>query len=336
MNKQDLEAYIRQYTALELEYLHSGSVSVCEDGKCGELVGDGYLIRSSRFMRSGNKFAVNRQERFQDVRLHKHDFIELCYVWSGSCEQTIEGKKVITSEGDVCIFDTHVSHAVKAAGENDILVNIMMQEDFFNSAFLSRMTRQGIVTEFLVDAVTSSRQKKHYLYFSTHRNPRVRELMEHIVMEYRSNDIGMEEIISSYIIILFTELLRTWRDTSREQESSGQDVQILEILAYIEEHYETCTLPEVGKAFGIHGNYLTALLKEKTGRSFLGHVQEQKLRKAKSLLENTEIPMAELVPMCGYNNVHFFYKKFKESEGCTPAEYRKNHRNTVETGELQP
>ena len=103
----------------------------------------------------------------------------------------------------------------------------------------------------------------------------------------------------------------------------------LELLSYIEKNYETCTLPEMGKAFGMHGNYLTALLKEKTGRSFVEHVQEQRLKKARMLLETTELPLSELIPLCGYNNMNFFYRKFREAEGCTPAQYRKEHRNTL-------
>ena len=108
------------------------------------------------------------------------------------------------------------------------------------------------------------------------------------------------------MIILFTELLRVWRDETRKQASVSREVQILELLAYIEKNYETCTLPQMGKAFGMHGNYLTALLKEKTGRSFVEHVQEQRLKKARTLLETTELPLSELIPLCGYNNMNFF------------------------------
>ena len=85
----------------------------------------------------------------------------------------------------------------------------------------------------------------------------------------------------------------------------------------------------MGKAFGMHGNYLTALLREKTGRSFVEHVQEQRLKKARMLLETTELPLSELIPRCGYNNMNLFYRKFREAEGCTPAQYRKEHRNTL-------
>lgn len=132
--------------------------------------------------------------------------IELCYLWSGSCSQTIEGKKIVTSEGDICIFDTQAVHAIEAGGENDILVNILMSREFFDTAFLSRMPRQGIVSEFLAESVTKSRKKKHYLYFKTHGNNRVGEIMEQIISEYYARDIGMEEVMESYVIILFTEL----------------------------------------------------------------------------------------------------------------------------------
>ena len=90
--------------------------------------------------------------------------------------------------------------------------------------------------------------------------------MEQIISEYYTRDIGMEEVMESYVIILFTELLRTWRDETKKQASVAKEVQILELLSYIEKNYETCTLPEMGKAFGMHGNYLTDVYKRQLKR----------------------------------------------------------------------
>lgn len=44
----------------------------------------------------------------------------------------------------------------------------------------------------------------------------------------------------------------------------------MELLSYIEKNYETCTLTQMGKVFGMHGNYLTALLKEKNRKELCG------------------------------------------------------------------
>ena len=332
MNREELDCYLRQSTPREKEVLQGIPLEelhrqdTCRFAKAGQGT---YLFEESLFMAPGEKIVVSRQDRYVEVLPHQHYYIELCYLWSGSCSQTIEGKKIVTGEGDLCIFDTQSVHSIEPGGENDILVNILMSREFFDSAFLSRMPRQGIVSEFLAESVTKSRKKQHYLYFKAHRNSRVREIMEEIISEYYTRDIGMEEVMEIYVIILFTELLRVWRDETRKQASVSREVQILELLAYIEKNYETCTLPQMGKAFGMHGNYLTALLKEKTGRSFVEHVQEQRLKKARTLLETTELPLSELIPLCGYNNMNFFYRKFREAEGCTPARYRKEHKHTL-------
>ena len=329
MDREELNHYLRQNTPREKEFLSGISMEelrrrdVEKYPRAGQ---EAYLFEGCQFMAPGEKLVVSRQDRYIEVLPHKHDYIELCYVWSGTCQQTIEGRKVETRQGDMCIFDTQAVHSIDAGGENDIVVNILIRKEFFDGAFLSRMPGQGIVSEFLADSVTKSRKKRHYLLFHSRKNPRVHDIMEHIMMEYYTEDIGMREVLESYVIILFTELLRTWRDETREQAAVSQEVQILELLSYIEDNYETCTLPEMGKAFGMHGTYLTALLKEKTGRSFVEHVQEQRLKKARALLETTDMPLSELIPLCGYNNMNFFYRKFREAEGCTPARYRKEHR----------
>ena len=286
MNREELDRYLRQSTPREKEVLQGIPLEelhrqdTCRFAKAGQGT---YLFEESLFMAPGEKIVVSRQDRYVEVLPHQHDYIELCYLWSGSCSQTIEGKKIVTGEGDVCIFDTQAVHSIEPGGENDILVNILMSREFFDSAFLSRMPRQGIVSEFLAESVTKSRKKQHYLYFKAHRNSRVREIMEEIISEYYTRDIGMEEVMESYVIILFTELLRVWRDETRKQASVSREVQILELLAYIEKNYETCTLPQMGKAFGMHGNYLTALLKEKTRAEFCGTCSGAEAKKSPHL-----------------------------------------------------
>ena len=262
MNHEELEQYIWQYTEEEIRaksYMESqtpetGRQLQDERQTFRKLDSDTYLFESSRFMEAGEKIVVSRQDRFRTVCPHKHDYIELCYVWEGECRQSIEGKEVITRKGDICIFDTQAVHSIEAAGAGDILINILMRKEVFDSAFLSRMTRMGIVSEFLADAVTRNRKKEHYLYFPSHRSERIRQIMEQILLEYFTADLGMEEILESYLIILFTELLRLLRDISIEKKSVSNDVQILELLAYIEEHYETCTLKYIDKSVDLSNN----------------------------------------------------------------------------------
>ena len=58
--------------------------------------------------------------------------------------------------------------------------------------------------------------------------------MKNIMVEYFSQDIGTAEVLESYINILFTELLRTIRDESTQKDDLSREVQIVELLSYIE------------------------------------------------------------------------------------------------------
>ena len=97
----------------------------------------------------------------------------------------------------------------------------------------------------------------------------------------------------------------------------------------MEKNYLTCTLSQVAEQFGFHPVYLTTVLKEKTGKSFVEHIQNQRLSQAVNLLLRTDLTVAEIVDQVGYSNVDFFYRKFRQAYGCTPGEYRKSTLKSV-------
>ena len=55
-------------------------------------------------------------------------------------------------------------------------------------------------------------------------------------------------------------------------------------------------------------------------------VEAQRLGHAASLLRNTDRPVEEVAHEVGYENLTFFYRKFREAYGLAPAEYRARHR----------
>ncbi len=332
-----MDIFLRQYNEKEKKFLNGNPCSEDkvyqkyeEMGEDNGSVQKTYLFKDDYFLSSYENIGINRQDRFQPVFPHRHNYIELNYIWSGSCTQVINGKKVEYAEGDVCILDTQTTHSVAEAGDNDIIVNILMRKEFFAAAFFNRMTRQGILAEFLMNAIIKGQETKQYLFFETGHNPRFRSLMENILGEYYGNDLGKREVMESYIIILFTELLRSYRENpSHNTKNQKLNRKLFDILEYIENNYESCSLKTVAGHFGFNEKYLTMFLKKRTGRSFVEHLQEQKLGRAKMLLLNTELPVTEVITRSGYNNTNFFYKIFQESEGCTPGDYRERQKPII-------
>lgn len=71
-------------------------------------------------------------------------------------------------------------------------------------------------------------------------------------------------------------------------------------------------------------NYLTTLLKQRTGHTYKELIHQQRMTRAGQLLRNISYSVTEVANEVGYENISFFYKKFKEYFGCSPKEYRED------------
>ena len=68
-------------------------------------------------------------------------------------------------------------------------------------------------------------------------------------------------------------------------------------------------------------NYASALLKQYVGKTYRQLVQERRLVRAVELLRAGATAEAAARAV-GYENMSFFYRKFRAAYGCTPAKYR--------------
>ncbi|SHE13007.1 Uncharacterized HTH-type transcriptional regulator ypdC [Chlamydia abortus] len=82
-------------------------------------------------------------------------------------------------------------------------------------------------------------------------------------------------------------------------------------------------MDSVADSLNISSNYLSILMKEKTGINFSEHLNNIRIRKAKELLESTSLSVQEVGIRIGYRNVTSFIRMFKKITGLTPGDYRK-------------
>ena len=67
---------------------------------------------------------------------------------------------------------------------------------------------------------------------------------------------------------------------------------------------------------------MEAFKKEK-GIGLSNYITEEKVKRAKSYLDNTSLPICIIASKLGYSNFSYFSKIFKTSTGVLPNDYRK-------------
>lgn len=253
---------------------------------------------------------------------HVHNWIELAYAYSGECMILVKDTEIILKKGQFILFDTDVPHLVGETGGDNILVNFMLDKNCLSNHFFSQLSRDSIVTRFLVESLNKQVNHDKYMVFKTEENERIPDLVGYFLCEYFDGSICRHDILNSCMTWILCELIHSYQRQENAQEGKARDIRIATILRYLENNYANCTLEKTADFFGMSPNYLTSQIKKYTGYSFKQVVQQNRLKQAARLLKNTDMPVWVIANEVGYENIGFFNKKFAEAYHCRPGEYR--------------
>lgn len=110
----------------------------------------------------------------------------------------------------------------------------------------------------------------------------------------------------------------------KKRGNDGYSASVKEVMRYVEEHFgERISLEQVAEEVFLSKPYLSTLFKKETGKKFSSYLQEVRLEKSRSLLQNTRLTIGEIADQAGFFDSAHFSKVFKEHYGCSPLEYRK-------------
>lgn len=332
MNIQELDKELRKMSSSEKElqtiskYKEDKSYNAkLEKYFSDKIKKDQWIINNDKLMEKSQDIAIHKHDRFVKFNKHKHDYLEMMFVYSGSIKQKIEDKNVDIKKGEVVLMDMNVEHSIEEAGENDIAINILIKKEFFDWIFMNEIADNDLISNFIVKALYEKNKFKQFLYFRTSENKKVWKFMIEILIEYYENKNGMETAVRAYIILLFNELLRDYNKYLPNSIVYKIDTNVaVEIMNYIGDNYKNINLKILAEHFNYSTDYMGKLVRKVTGKNLTELEKNIKIDHAKYLLKNTKQSISDVISKVGYSNLSYFYKQFREKTGITPDEYRKN------------
>lgn len=85
---------------------------------------------------------------------------------------------------------------------------------------------------------------------------------------------------------------------------------------------EIISLKIISDEFGMSPIYLGSLFIHETGETFSSYINRIKIDKAKLLLKDKSLKIADVSRLTGFSTINYFYAIFKKQTGLSPAEYR--------------
>ncbi len=140
---------------------------------------------------------------------------------------------------------------------------------------------------------------------------------------YKVLKIETIEGIYSYI----ENVLLNAESAVEQNKNSRQSDLVNEIIRITKDNCEnrTFSIDTVAEKLGMTSAYLGKVFKRTTGETFSRFVLNERMTVACKLLAETDEPIDSIIYSVGFGDTPYFYKLFKQLNGCTPAKYRETH-----------
>jgi two-component system, response regulator YesN len=94
---------------------------------------------------------------------------------------------------------------------------------------------------------------------------------------------------------------------------------------YVQKHYQDSSLTLERMAVELHVTtvYLSRMMKQELGISYIGLLTKMRINKAVDLLKTTDMSIREIADQVGYESQHYFSTTFKKLVGVSPKRFKK-------------
>ncbi len=145
------------------------------------------------------------------------------------------------------------------------------------------------------------------------------EYFNNIRNNYIYDDNINQLLVQSNLCLLLSEILK--------YSHHYVPCEIAKSIQYIKSHLEEkLTISQLAKISGYSINHYTRLFKDATTHTPANYIIISRIQKACVLLEETNNTVDAISQLCGFSNLSYFFRIFKQIKGVTPHEYRKNKR----------
>jgi len=161
------------------------------------------------------------------------------------------------------------------------------------------------------------------------------QLYLQINKEYFGDSPYKYRMIGNLFVVLLLKIKEYfWQDYNPIYEGNRSSQIVKLFKRHLEKHYRDLLGDKADKVFrvqdyaelqNLHPNYLSNVIKSKTGKAIGTWITEKTIAEAKSLLQNSTISVKEIAYKLGFSASSHFSNYFSKYAEISPAAYRKQH-----------
>ena len=307
-----------------------------------EAIPEGRALRRSETVFSNYRMAERASHpdfgiRSQDTALpnpapHRHEYLQIHVQLEGTTRHFLDGAERPVVPGTVCFilpFRTHFIPTV--AGSRYYILNVSL-DYLLPSLDLDPMDLSEVPVERAPELAPFRFQSQLDYVLDARDITEVAALCESIQREDAARASGSTIMIRGLLLQLIAIVWRRYgarlKELAGEQPAAAARRQALARLMHHlrERDDQAVSLSDAAAAVHVSPTYLAHLVKRETGRTFTELLTARRIARARELLVHTDLTVKEIAFRCGFTDVAYFSRRFRQVEGCTPLAARARSR----------
>jgi AraC family transcriptional regulator, transcriptional activator of pobA len=154
------------------------------------------------------------------------------------------------------------------------------------------------------------------------RQPVWSAVIDSIETELAERKEGYREAALAHLTLLLIDVARLASDVAGDLRRSGEPL-LADVFTVIDRRLgEPLSLRDVAHELGMTPGHLTTVVRRRTGRTVQEWIIERRMAEARSLLADTDLPVAEVARRVGMSDPGYFSRQFRRTHGTSPRKWR--------------
>lgn len=247
---------------------------------------------------------------------HAHEHCQIVKNYCGRVSYRIGGFDITLESGEVLIINSGTPHTWIAMEPT-----VCLQLGFYpQSLELNSYSRQYLPYICLVygEGYPYVMITKEDTVFS-----KVSHAVDNIADAFRKKGLFYDAYIHNQIVECSISLIEKILGENYYHHPSGDNRLLGRILQYIDDNImREIHIEDVAGAIGFNASYFSDYFKRKSGTTFKKYLNGRRLEIAAGYLKNTEMPVSDIVFLCGFGSMSAFYHNFASQYGLSPTVFR--------------
>lgn len=257
--------------------------------------------------------------------LHQHDFYEINLVIEGKGTHYFNEQAINTRIGDLFIIPPNVKHGY--TNDHDLKIfHSLLSPAFFNF-YPSLKSLNGYKALFDIEPSFRSTIQHNFLHLSrTQREDTLNDIQS--CLKYSQHNLYDFNIQSAIIFQMLCKYCKYYTsiavspDPHRTQKT--YTAMVIYAMEYIQKHFaENITIDKIAHELFVSKTTFQRYFKQVANISPINYLTQQRINASKDMLISTNRSISYIAIECGFFDSSHFVRTFKNSEGITPAEFRK-------------